>query len=60
MAGIAQMSRAFPSVPSDIHCMQVWLPEHIGVNVNVVPAGIVAFEALRRNLGVHKQFNDTA
>ena len=46
-------------VPSDIHGMQVWLVEHIGgaVNVgNVAPDDVLAFEALRRNLGVHMRF----
>lgn len=50
-------------VPSDIHGMQVWLLEHVGVNVNVgnvAPADVLAFEALRRNLGVHMHFHDIA
>lgn len=45
--------------PSDVHAMQVWLLERVGVDVNVgnvAPTDIVSFEALRRNLGVKMHF----
>ena len=44
---------------SDIHTMQVWLLERIGTDANVAnvqPDDVLAFEALRRNLGVKMDF----
>jgi len=45
---------------SDVHAMQVWLLERVGVDANVgnvAPSDIVSFEALRRNLGVKMRFD---
>lgn len=44
---------------SDIHEMQVWLLDRIGPDANVAnvqPDDVLAFEALRRNLGVKMDF----
>lgn len=44
---------------SDVHEMQVWLLERVGPDVNVAnvqPSDVLAFEALRRNLGVKMDF----